>query len=92
MFEQQARQEEDKKSGAGAEADESGKKGKTKQFALKKKTTLNMNDYKAFKKIKNIESRYIQGKQLGKGAFGIVKKCRHKDTGKSFAIKIMPKK
>ena len=46
-----------------------------------------MNDYKAFKKIKNIEQRYILGKQIGKGAFGVVKKCRHKDTGKSFAIK-----
>jgi len=28
---------------------------------LRKKTTLNMNDYKAFKRIKNISSRYVLG-------------------------------
>ena len=51
-----------------------------------------MNDYKAFKKIKNINSRYVLGQTLGQGAFGKVKKCKHKDTSKSFAIKIMQKK
>jgi serine/threonine protein kinase len=50
-----------------------------------------MNDYKAFKKIKNIETRYIMGSTLGQGAFGLVKKCKHIDTKKSFAIKIMKK-
>jgi hypothetical protein len=29
-----------------------------------------MNDYKAFKKIKNISSRYTIGQILGQGAFG----------------------
>ena len=29
---------------------------------------------------------------MGQGQFGVVKKCRHKDTSKSFAIKIMTKK
>lgn len=32
-----------------------------KEPKLKKKTTLNMNDYKAFKKIKNISARYTLG-------------------------------
>ena len=40
----------------------------------------------------NVENRYVFGKALGQGAFGIVRICMHKDTGKTFAIKIMQKK
>lgn len=39
-----------------------------------------MGDYKKFKKMKNIESRYAFGKRLGQGAFGLVRLCMHKDT------------
>ena len=60
--------------------------------SLSKKTTLTMDDYKQFKKLINIESRYVLGKTLGQGAFGLVRLCMHKDTGKTFAIKIMEKK
>jgi hypothetical protein len=31
--------------------------------------------------MKNIENRYIFGKTLGEGAFGVVRMCMHKDTG-----------
>jgi len=51
-----------------------------------------MNDYKQFKMMKNIESRYVFGKTLGQGAFGLVRLCMHKDSGKTFAIKIMAKR
>ena len=46
---------------------------------------------KKFKKLKNIEDRYLFGKTLGQGAFGTVKLCMHKDSQKTFAIKIMHK-
>jgi serine/threonine protein kinase len=51
-----------------------------------------MGDYKKFKMMKNIESRYVFGKTLGQGAFGLVRLCMHKDSGKTFAIKIMAKR
>ena len=51
-----------------------------------------MESYKAFKKFKNIENRYVFGKTLGQGAFGLVRLCMHKDSGKTFAIKIMSKR
>lgn len=51
-----------------------------------------MGDYKQFKMMKNIESRYVFGKTLGQGAFGLVRLCMHKDSGKTFAIKIMAKR
>jgi len=50
-----------------------------------------MNDYKAFKYVKNIDKRYVFGRNLGQGAFGLVKLCMHQITGKVFAIKIMKK-
>jgi hypothetical protein len=31
--------------------------------------------------MKNIENRYIFGKTLGEGAYGVVRMCMHKDTG-----------
>lgn len=52
---------------------------------------LHMADFKKFKKLKNIEDRYLFGKTLGQGAFGTVRLCMHKDSQKTFAIKIMPK-
>ena len=51
-----------------------------------------MNDYKKFKRINQIESRYVFGKTLGQGAFGVVRLCMHKISGKTFAIKIMAKR
>lgn len=51
-----------------------------------------MNDYKRFKFIDNIENRYQLGAFLGKGAFGMVLRCIHIDSGSEFAIKIMEKK
>jgi len=58
----------------------------------KAKNSLRMETYKAFKKFKNIEDRYVFGKTLGHGAFGLVRLCMHKDSGKTFAIKIMSKR
>ena len=45
-------------------------------FNIKKKT-LNIYDYKKFKFMKNIDSRYTFGKVLGQGAFGLVRFCTH---------------
>ena len=50
-----------------------------------------MADFKKFKKLKDINDRYLFGKTLGQGAFGTVKLCMHKDSQKTFAIKIMHK-
>lgn len=50
-----------------------------------------MNDFKKFKYIENISNRYEFGDYLGQGAFGKVVKCKLKDTGNQFAIKIMEK-
>ena len=51
-----------------------------------------MNDFKAFKFMKDISERYKFGKQLGQGAFGIVRVCTHIITGSDFAVKIIDKK
>ena len=51
-----------------------------------------MNDFKKFKYITDIHGKYKFGKFLGKGAFGKVLRCIHKDSGSEFAIKIMEKK
>ena len=72
--------------------EESIKEFVNKKEPRRRRTTLNMHDYKAFKMINNIKQRYIFGRILGKGAYGRVRKCKHKDTGKSLAIKIMDKK
>lgn len=50
-----------------------------------------MNDYKQFKFVENIHSKYQIGDFLGSGAFGEVRKCKHTDTQAEFAIKIMKK-
>ena len=52
---------------------------------------MHINDFKAFKFIKNIKSRYTFGKQIGQGQYGTVKKCTHNDCGSEFAIKIISK-
>ena len=62
------------------------------EIKVTKKRTLHINDYKKFKRINNIENRYAFGKTLGQGAFGVVRLCMHKDSGKTFAIKIMQKR
>ena len=51
-----------------------------------------MNDFKKFKYINDIQSKYKFGEFLGKGAFGKVLRCIHRDSGSEFAIKIMEKK
>jgi len=53
---------------------------------------LSIYDYKKFKFMKDISSRYKFGKTLGQGAFGLVRLCTHAATSKEFAIKIMTKK
>ena len=59
--------------------------------SVKKAKPLTMNDYKKFKYIDNIESKYLLGKFLGKGAFGTVRRCTRIETANEFAIKIMQK-
>ena len=51
--------------------------------------TYSMNDFKKFKYIESISSRYKLGTVLGEGAFGKVRRCILKDTGREFAIKII---
>ena len=53
------------------------------------KRTLTMGDYKRFKKLSDVQTRYIFGKTLGQGSFGLVRICMHKETGKHFACKII---
>jgi hypothetical protein len=79
------------RSRAGSGPDQKPKKVTYGEVKVSKKRTLHINDYKKFKKIKNIEGRYAFGKTLGQGAFGVVRLCMHKDSGKTFAIKIMQK-
>ena len=59
--------------------------------SVKKTKPLTMHDYKKFKQVNSIESKYMIGSTLGQGAFGQVKRCTHIDTGNEFAIKIMQK-
>ncbi len=51
-----------------------------------------MSDFKKFKFMQGIETRYSFGDQLGKGAFGVVRYCTHRASGKVFAVKIMTKR
>ena len=53
---------------------------------------MHIYDFKKFKFMKNIEQRYQFGKVLGQGAFGLVRYCTHKTSGKVFAVKIMTKR
>jgi serine/threonine protein kinase len=48
-----------------------------------------MKHFKNLKRIKNINTIYDFGEQLGKGAFGTVRKCTSKATGQDYAIKIV---
>ena len=59
--------------------------------SVKKTKPLSMNDYKKFKMINSIETKYKLGANLGAGAFGQVRRCVHLDTGNEFAIKVMKK-
>jgi len=52
---------------------------------------LSMYDYKKFKFIESIDAKYEFGAHLGMGSFGKVRRCRHKDSGSEFAIKIINK-
>ena len=49
-------------------------------------------DYRQFKRIGDIKKRYAFGETLGKGQFGLVKVCQHRDSGQTFAAKIINKK
>lgn len=51
------------------------------QSAMKVRRTLSMNDYKQFKYIEDIQEKYEFGTMLGKGAFGQVLRCKHRDSG-----------
>jgi serine/threonine protein kinase len=42
--------------------------------------------------MKGIDTRYQFGKIIGQGAFGLVRYCTHKASGKEFAVKIMTKR
>jgi len=66
-------------SGNGNNSYTSGKKGNPGSKSNGKKP-LHMGDFKKFKKLKNIDDRYLFGKTLGQGAFGTVKLCMHKDS------------
>jgi len=59
--------------------------------SVKKTKPLTMHDYKKFKMINSIDSKYKLGGILGSGAFGQVRRCIHLDTGNEFAIKVMKK-
>lgn len=59
--------------------------------SVKKTKPLTMHDYKKFKFINSIKTKYKMGATLGSGAFGQVKRCVHIDTGNEFAIKIVQK-
>jgi len=39
-----------------------------------------------------LEDLYLVGDELGRGAFSVVKKCVHKETGETFAVKVINKK
>ena len=43
--------------------------------------TFSMNDFKRFKFVEDVQSRYKFGSFLGKGAFGQVLRCVHIDSG-----------
>lgn len=66
-------------------------KKSTRKPRFVKKPSLSMSDYKKFKYIEKIESKYEFSDFLGSGAFGQVRKCVHIDTKNVFAIKIMKK-
>ena len=50
-----------------------------------------MKHFKNLKRVKDINKIYLFGDQLGKGAFGTVKKCTNIATGQEYAIKIINK-
>ena len=58
---------------------------------LKKKNTVNFEQYKSFKKVKDIKEHYKFGQELGHGAFGSVYKTSNKQTGVDAAIKVISK-
>ena len=66
--------------------------GEASNYSNMTKRTAYMGDYKRFKRLKSIESRYVFGKTLGQGAFGLVRLCQHRESRKVFAIKIMQKR
>ena len=50
-----------------------------------------MYDFKKFKHIENIQTKYQLGDHLGMGSFGKVQRCQHIDSGSEFAMKIINK-
>ena len=53
---------------------------------------MHIYDFKKFKFMNKIDTRYQFGKIIGQGAFGLVRFCTHKASGKVFAVKIMTKR
>jgi len=53
--------------------------------------TPNMKNFKSLRYVTDISSLYSQGKTLGEGAFGAVKRCTRLNTKKEHAMKIIKK-
>lgn len=64
---------------------------KNGETGLKFQRKATFNDFKQFKFIDRIEQRYVFGKTIGRGKFGTRRLCQHKDSGKKFNMKILPK-
>ena len=66
------------------------KSGQT-NLQFQRKATYGMSDFKKFKYIDKIEKSYVFGKTLERGFLGVLRLCQHKDTGRKFNMKIIPK-
>ena len=62
-------------------------KGKQRNQTL----TPNMKNFKNLRYVEDINKIYTQGKNLGEGAFGAVKRCTRLNTKKEHAMKIIKK-
>lgn len=52
---------------------------------------MGMANFKRMKTIQNIEDKYVMGQNITTGSFGPVKQCKHKETKKLLAVKILSK-
>ena len=52
---------------------------------------LNFKDFKGFKQVENIRTRYKIGKVLGEGSFGTVRIAQHRQADVKVAVKIIGK-
>ena len=70
---------------------EEGEESNCPETDRESKHIMSFKEFKGLKYIENIKDRYRIGKFLGKGQFGVVKKCLHKPTNIKLAIKIIEK-